>query len=55
VASFHVTDGQVAAVRAKAGSDKAAFELVMAAAIGSGLWRWDRAMAALAGAADAAR
>jgi hypothetical protein len=54
-ASFRVTDAQVAAVRAATGSDKAAFEVVMAAAIGAGLWRWDRAIAALVEATDAAR
>jgi hypothetical protein len=55
VAAPGVTDAQVAAVRAALGSDKAAFELVMAACIGAGLRRWDRAMAAIAEASDAAR
>ena len=46
-AASRVTDGQVGAVREALGSDKAAFELVMAAAIGAGLKRWDKAMEAL--------
>jgi hypothetical protein len=46
-ASTRVTDAQVAAVKQAAGSDKAAFEVVMAAAIGAGLLRWDKAMEAL--------
>ena len=50
-----VTDAQVAAVRAALGSDKAAFELIMAACIGAGLSRWDRAMAAIEEAKDAPR
>lgn len=45
--SARVVDRQVAAVRESAGSDKAAFEVVMAAAIGAGLHRWDKAMEAL--------
>ncbi|HVW93586.1 MAG TPA: hypothetical protein VHB74_13400 [Devosia sp.] len=53
-ASYRVTDAQVSAVRAATGSDKAAFELVMSAAIGAGLFRWDEAMRALAEASDAA-
>lgn len=44
-AAYRVSDSQVAAVRAEAGSDKATFEIVMAAAIGAGLMRWDRAIA----------
>jgi len=46
-ASYRVTDGEVAAVRAATGSDKAAFEVVMTAAIGAALLRFDRATAAL--------
>lgn len=52
-AAAQVTDDQVAAVRAGTGSDKATFEIVMSAAIGAGLSRWDRAMAALAEAKNA--
>jgi hypothetical protein len=54
-ASFRVTDAQVAAVRAASGSDKAAFEIVMSACIGTGLVRWDNALRALEDASDAAR
>ena len=50
-ASWRVTDAEVAAVRAVPGSDKAAFEVVMTAAIGAALLRFDRAMEA----ADAPR
>jgi len=53
-AATGVTDGQVEAVRAKLGSDKAAFEVVMAASIGAGLERWDTAMRAIQEAHHAA-
>jgi hypothetical protein len=53
-AAYRVTDPQVSAVRAAAGGDKAAFEIVMAAAVGAGLMRWDNAMRALDEASDAA-
>lgn len=53
-AAYRVTDAQVAAVRTAAGSEKAAFEIVMAAAIGAGLLRWDAAIGALEEAGDAA-
>jgi len=43
-ASYHVTDAEVAAVRQAAGSDKAAFEVVMSACVGAGLARWDTAV-----------
>jgi hypothetical protein len=46
-ASYRVSDEQVSAVRAAAGSDKAAFEIVMTAGIGAGLVRWDAAIAAI--------
>jgi hypothetical protein len=36
-----VTDAEVAAVRDAAGSDRAAFEIVMSACVGAGLQRWD--------------
>lgn len=52
-ASYRLTDADVARVREAAGSDKAAFELVMAAAIGAGLMRWDRAVRAIGEATDA--
>lgn len=53
-AAFRVTDAQVASVRASEGSDKAAFEIIMAASIGAGLTRWDRAIGVIEEAADAA-
>jgi hypothetical protein len=53
-AASRVTDAQVSAVRTAAGSDKAAFEIVIAAAVGAGLLRFDHAMRALEGASNAA-
>lgn len=53
--SSRVTDAQVGAVREAAGSDKAAFELILTAAIGAGLDRWDAAHQAITEASDAAR
>jgi hypothetical protein len=47
---FRVTDGQVAAVREAAGSDRAAFEVVLAASAGAALARWDAAIHAIEGA-----
>ena len=47
--SARVTDAQVAAVREAAGSDKAAFEVLLAASIGAGLRRWDAALRAIGG------
>jgi hypothetical protein len=52
-AACHVTDAQVADALSAAGSQKAAFELVLAAAVGAGLLRWDRAVRALKEARDA--
>jgi hypothetical protein len=52
-ASYRVTDAEVAAVREAAGSDKAAFEIVMSACIGAGLARWDAAARVIAEATDA--
>jgi hypothetical protein len=54
-ASYKVTDAEVAAVRQASGSDKAAFEVIMAAAIGAAMVRFDRAMQALQGASNASR
>jgi hypothetical protein len=53
-ASYRVTDAQVEAVRRAAGSDKAAFEIVMSACVGAGLTRWDAAARAIEEATDAA-
>jgi hypothetical protein len=46
-AAYRVTDAQVAAVRALAGTDRAAFELVAAAAVGAALKRWKAGQAAI--------
>jgi hypothetical protein len=47
------TDLQVANVVRAIGSEKAAFELIIAAATGAGLQRWQKAIEALEGADDA--
>jgi hypothetical protein len=52
-AASQVTDDQVSAVRQATGSDRAAFEIVMSAAVGAGLRRWDAAIRALKEAPDA--
>lgn len=52
-AADRVTDAQVASVVAAAGSQKAAFELIAAAATGAGLLRWQRGMEVLEEAGDA--
>lgn len=52
-ASYRVTDAQIAAVRAAAGSERVAFEVVMSASAGAGLRRWDAASRAIAEATDA--
>lgn len=52
-AASRVTDAQVAAVHAVAGSDKATFEVVLCASIGAGLARWDAAARAIEAAGDA--
>lgn len=54
-AAHRVTDEQVADVRAAFGTDKGAFEVVLAASIGAGLSRWDAASRAIRNADDAAR
>jgi hypothetical protein len=52
-AAHRTTDVQVASVLASAGSEKAAFELIAAAATGAGLLRWQQAIKALQEASDA--
>lgn len=52
-AAYRVTDSQVASVLTAAGSEKAAFEIVAAAAVGAGLQRWDLGNKALREAIDA--
>ncbi len=49
-----VTDAEVAAVVSDAGSQKAAFEIIAAAALGAGLLRWRQAIKMLEEAGDAA-
>lgn len=51
--SSRVTDAQVDAVRRAVGSEKEAFELVLAAAIGAGLERWAVAVNVIRVAGDA--
>jgi hypothetical protein len=46
-AACRTTDAQVASVRAVVRSEKAAFELIAAAATGAGLLRWQQALRAL--------
>lgn len=53
IAAYDVTDAQVAAVRAAAGSDKGAFEIILSASIGASLARWDAATHAIDGATNA--
>ena len=51
--AYRTTGAQVASVRTATGSEKAAFELIAAAATGAGLLRWQRAIEALEQAGDA--
>lgn len=51
--SSRVTDAQVEAVRVASGSEKDAFELVLASAIGAGLIRWEAAVHSIGEAEDA--
>jgi len=53
-ASYAVSDAEVAAVRTQTGSERAAFEIVAAAAMGAGLLRWQQGLAAVEEAGDAA-
>jgi hypothetical protein len=52
-AAYRTTGAQVASVLAAVGSEKAAFELIAAAATGAGLLRWQHAIEALAQSGDA--
>lgn len=52
-AAYRSTDAQVANVVSATGSEKAAFEVILAAAVGTGLFRWQRAIKALDEATDA--
>jgi uncharacterized peroxidase-related enzyme len=51
-AAHKVTDEQVASVVERAGSERAAFELIVASALGAGLHRWRRGLKALEEAAE---
>jgi hypothetical protein len=46
-AAYRVTDAQVSNVLTATGSEKAAFEIIAAAALGAGLLRWEQAMKVL--------
>jgi hypothetical protein len=52
-AACRTTDAQVADVVRAAGSEKAAFEIIIAAAVGAGLFRWQQALRALKEETDA--
>ena len=52
-ASSRVTDAQVVAVERAAVSEKGAFEILLASAIGAGLRRWDAAGSAIRETGDA--
>jgi|Tabmets5t2r1_1033131.scaffolds.fasta_scaffold00185_6 uncharacterized peroxidase-related enzyme len=51
-AAYRVTDEQVASVVERARGERAAFELIVASALGAGLHRWRRGLKALEEAAD---
>ncbi|GAB3614860.1 hypothetical protein [Humibacter ginsengisoli] len=51
--SARVTDAQIAAVLRATSSERSAFELILTAAIGTGLHRWDAAAAVIEEALDA--
>jgi hypothetical protein len=54
-AAWRVTNAQVASVLATVGSEKAAFELIVTAATGAGLLRWQRAIKTLEETSDASQ
>jgi hypothetical protein len=47
VAAYRVTDEQVTSVVEAIGGQRAAFELIIAAAVGAGLYRWQVGLRAL--------
>ena len=51
--AYGVRDRQVASVLQATGSEKATFEVIVAAAVGAGLLRWRQGMKALQEAGDA--
>jgi len=46
-AAYMVTDEQVKKVVEKTGNEKAAFELIVAAAVGAGFYRWEKGLGLL--------
>lgn len=52
-AAYRTTDEQVANVLRATQTEKGAFEVILAAAVGAGLLRWQRAMEAVNEATDA--
>lgn len=54
-AAYKVTEEQVASVVERAGSERAAFELIVASTLGAGLHRWRRGLKALEQASEVAR
>jgi alkylhydroperoxidase/carboxymuconolactone decarboxylase family protein YurZ len=52
-AAHGVTDTQVSDALAAAGNEKAVFEIIAAAAVGAGLFRWRQAIKVLEEASDA--
>jgi len=52
-AAYNVTDEQVKKVVEKTGNEKAAFELIVAAAVGAGLYRWQKGLGILEETAEA--
>jgi hypothetical protein len=53
--AYRVTDAQVAGLLAAGHSEDVVFEVTVSAALGAGLARWERGLAALEGANDAAQ
>jgi hypothetical protein len=51
--AYRVTDGQVESVLRATGSEKAAFEVITAAAMEAGLLRWEQGIKALEEVTDA--
>ncbi len=47
LAAYKITDEQVKKVMQKTGNEKAAFELIVAAAVGAGLYRWEKGLSML--------
>lgn len=52
-AAYRVTDAQVAAVRQRVASDRATLEIILAAAAGAGMKRWDAASRVIGEVRDA--